>query len=127
MNNKTILYRQIHPKFIQNGRVTSQAFRPTPKDENKLSVYDGDMIKPYDSFLHYTAELNLSSQGVMGIATVECESCGLTVTPDPEEFQEHVLIDYSSFSNGRTTQISKELRNYAESRDWLFRIENHNQ
>ena len=40
MNSKTILLRQIHPIWIQQGRVTSQAFRPTPKDENKLSVFD---------------------------------------------------------------------------------------
>ncbi|OQC41352.1 MAG: hypothetical protein BWX66_00754 [Deltaproteobacteria bacterium ADurb.Bin058] len=46
MNVHTLLLRQIHPDFIQNQRVSSQAFRPTPKDERKLSVYDGDLITP---------------------------------------------------------------------------------
>lgn len=46
MTPQTQLLRQIHPNFVQAGRVTSQAFRPTPKDENHLSVYDGDQIQP---------------------------------------------------------------------------------
>ena len=46
MTGTTLLLRQIHPSFVQDGRVTSQAFRPTPKDESLLSVYDGDQITP---------------------------------------------------------------------------------
>ena len=42
MTPDTLLLRQIHPGFIQGGRVTSQAFRPTPKDEFLLSVDNGD-------------------------------------------------------------------------------------
>jgi len=44
MTDETLVHRQIHPSFVQAGFPTSQAFRPTPKDESKLSVYDGDMI-----------------------------------------------------------------------------------
>lgn len=43
MTPDTLLLHQIHPSFIQYGRVTSQAFRPTPKDEGFLSVDDGDI------------------------------------------------------------------------------------
>jgi hypothetical protein len=57
MQSDTLLLRQIHPGFIQNGRVTSQAFRPTPKDKKKLSVYDGDKIDPEAAYRHYTEEL----------------------------------------------------------------------
>ena len=52
MNNETLLLRQIHPSFIQAGHITSQAFRPTPKDQNKLSVYDGDQISAEDAWQH---------------------------------------------------------------------------
>jgi hypothetical protein len=38
LNDTTLLHRQINPSWVQQGRVTSQAFRPTPKDESKLSV-----------------------------------------------------------------------------------------
>ena len=44
MTSETLLLRQIHPSFVQKGRVTSQAFRPTPKDEHLLSVDNGDKI-----------------------------------------------------------------------------------
>jgi len=46
MNSDTLLLRQINPFWFQNGRETSQAFRPTPKDEKLLSVYGGDLISP---------------------------------------------------------------------------------
>ena len=39
MNENTLLLRQIHPAFIQQNTITSQAFRPTPKDEKLLSVF----------------------------------------------------------------------------------------
>ena len=42
MTDETLLLRQVHPSFLQDGVVSSQVFRPTPKDECKLSAYDGD-------------------------------------------------------------------------------------
>ena len=36
-----LLHRQVHPSWIQEGRITSQAFSPTPKDLGLLSVYLG--------------------------------------------------------------------------------------
>ena len=33
-----VLFRQVHPSWIQAGKPTSQAFRPTPKDRGLLSV-----------------------------------------------------------------------------------------
>lgn len=56
MNNDTSLLRQIHSTFIISGgvSVTSQAFRPSPKDEKKLSVYDGDQFSAEESWNHYT-------------------------------------------------------------------------
>jgi len=54
MSPETHLLRQVHPSFVQSGQITSQVFQPTPKDELKLSVYDGDMIEPADSYEHYT-------------------------------------------------------------------------
>jgi len=39
MTENTLLLRQVHPSFVQDGKITSQVFRPTPKDENKLSMY----------------------------------------------------------------------------------------
>ena len=45
MTPDTLLFRQVNPGWIREGRVTSQAFKPTAKDEKKLSVYDGDQAE----------------------------------------------------------------------------------
>ena len=69
--------RQIHPSFIQEGRVTSQAFRPTPKDEDKLSTYDGDQIDARSAWKHYTETLGHDSDGALGVSVSECEELEL--------------------------------------------------
>ncbi len=122
MNNDTHLLRQIHPSFVQHGKVTSQAFHPTPKDENKLSVYDGDQITCEDSWKHYANELNLQSVGTQVILFGECIEKDLIVTPDPKAFKEHVLIDFSGLSNGQKKSKAKFLRNAAEKRGWCYEV-----
>ncbi len=67
MTGTTMLLRQIHPSFVQAGYSTSQAFRPTPKDEAKLSGYDGDRITAEASFVHYTTVWKLASVGAMAV------------------------------------------------------------
>jgi len=120
MNKNTSLLRQIHPSFEQNGKVTSQAFHPTPKDENKLSVYDGDQITCEESWKHYTNDLQLQSVGTQTILYEECTVKGLIVTPDPQAFKEHVLIDFSGLINGQKKSKAKFLRNAAEERGWCY-------
>jgi len=115
------LLRQIHPGFVQEGRVSSQAFRPTPKDQQQLSVYDGDLIAPEPAYTHYTATLGLRSTGVMGVQVVECRALELPVTPDTAPFPEHVLIDFTAFSKAAVEKKAKQLRSKAEQRGWLYR------
>lgn len=121
MNSETLLLRQIHPSFVQQGRVTSQAFRPTPKDEHKLSIYDGDQIAAERSFQHYTETLCFASIGLLGVTVTECQELDLPVIPDPEPFIEHVLIDYSAFDKNVVENKAKLLKAKAETRGWLFR------
>jgi hypothetical protein len=58
-----LLYRQVHPSFVRDGRPTSQAFRPTPKDENKLSVARGSLTTEKAAYEHHTVALGLGSAG----------------------------------------------------------------
>jgi hypothetical protein len=120
MNEATLLLRQIHPSFVQDKRPSSQAFRPTPKDEKKLSVYDGDQITPGNAWQHYTGDLGLHSCGVMAVSVVECRALDLPVNPEPEHFPEHALIDFSAHSKGATEKKAKLLKAKAESRGWLY-------
>jgi len=121
MNDNTLLLRHIHPAFVQQGRITSQAFRPTPKDEQRLSVYDNDQITPQSSYKHYTEKLKLDSVGVMGVSVTECKALALSVEPDPTPFPEHVLIDFSAHPKKAVETKAKQLRAKAEIRDWLYR------
>lgn len=121
MNDHTLLLRQIHPGFVQDGRPSSQAFRPTPKDEQRLSVYDGDQITPADAFQHYTKDLKLGSNGVLAVTMAECGTLELPVTPDPEPFPEHALIDFSAYGKSAAEKKAKLLKAKAEARGWLYR------
>jgi len=117
----TPLLRQVHPSFIQNGRVSSQVFRPTPKDDKKLSVYDGHAIAASDAYEHYTTSLKQSSVGVMAVTCQECKELELETKDDPlENFPEHAVIDFSPYGTNSTEKKAKILRSRAEKRDWLF-------
>lgn len=120
MNDATLLLRQIHPGFVQDNRPSSQAFRPTPKDEQKLSVYDGDQMSPAGAFRHYTEHLKLKSCGVLGISVGECAALDLPALPDPAPFPEHALIDFTAHSKKATEKKAKQLRQHATHRGWLY-------
>lgn len=120
MNSKTVLIRQIHPSFVQNGRVGSNAFCPTPKDDGKLSTYDGDMIDAESAWSHYTHDLGHESTGALGLSIEECEALNLSIKSAPTPFPEHVLIDFSSFGNSAIKKKAKKLKNAAVERGWLF-------
>ena len=121
MNDDTLLLRQVHPCFVQEGRVSSQVFRPTPKDAQRLSVYDGDRITAQAAYQHYTTTLCFQSAGVLGVTLAECNLLHLPVSPDPEEFPEHMVIDFSAFNKSATEKKAKHLRAKAEARNWLYR------
>jgi len=120
MTDATLLHRQINPSWVQQGRVTSQAFRPTPKDQKKLSVYDGDQITAELAWEHFTSQLHLLSVGVLAITVSECRSSSLLITPDPAPYPEHVVVDFSAHAENTILKIGKQLRNRAESRGWQY-------
>ncbi len=120
MIGDTLFLRQVHPDFIQNGEVTSRAFRPTRKDQGKLSVYDGDQITPDASWEHYTQVLNRSSIGVVAVTALECSSEGVQAYVDGVDYPEHAVIDFTSIaSNSKVRYASKQLALKAKARGWL--------
>ena len=121
MNSETLLLRQVHPSFVQNGRITSQTFTPTLRDQNRLSVYDGDLIEAEPAWIHYTSILDLQSIGVVAVTVAECVSNGLAARPDPTDYPEHALIDFAGLRGNRIRALSRVLRLAAEKRGWLFR------
>jgi hypothetical protein len=118
VTDKTLLFRQVHPSWIQNNRVTSQAFKPTPKDECKLSVYDGDLITAEQSWKHHVAS-GLASAGVLAVTVDECATQDLPVFSSPAHFEEHAHIDFSALTPAQVKGSAKQLLRMAIERKWL--------
>lgn len=126
-----MLFRQVHPAHFKNG-LSSGAFRPTPSDEDKLSVDCGNMTSPEASYeLHKTKTkidasgntVPLETEGTWAITRAACRAEGLTVAPDelkdmPEQPDNlaHHLVDFSaiqSSSKNKNGPVSKRLRQVA--------------
>jgi len=116
----TILHRQVSPGFLVKSRVTSQVFRPTPKDNGKLSVADGDQISAVDSWKHFTTELEFDSVGVLSVAFSECQATGLGVAQDPPP-PWHFGVDFCKCtSRSQIEKAAKTLLRFAEDRGWQY-------
>lgn len=135
MEEKPLLHRQIHPSFVVNDIVSNQAFlqndlvvssvafNPTEKDEDKLSVYNGEKYSAKDSYEHYIS--NYSSYGVLSVTVEEVKSISpLSPTEDNNPFDGHCYVDFSSVSskNQRTKKAGK-LRDIAVARNWTYNPE----
>ena len=121
MQGNTLLYRQVNPRWLQKGQVTSQAFKPTKKDERLLSVYDGDQITPENAWLHFTRNVGSKSAGVVGVSVAERNQLELPVRPDPNLFPEHAVIDFTGLSRGAMERKADALKIFAITRGWLYR------
>lgn len=75
MNPTTRRLRQIPPALVQNGRVSSAVFRPTPKDVQRLSVYNGDKIEVPEAYKHFTSSLRCTSHGILFATAEEFSGC----------------------------------------------------
>lgn len=120
MNDDTLLLRQVNLNWIQQGRVTSQMFRPTPKDAKRLSVYNGDLIDAVKAWRHFTNVLRFASIGVLAVTVDECKKLDLTARPDPELFPAHAIVDFSGLAENQIKTKAKRLTRSAESRGWLY-------
>ena len=119
MRGGTLLLRQIHPSFVQNGSVTSQAFRPTPKDEDQLSVDNGDMVSPEDSWKRFSAQAECTSSGVMAVSQCECSISALKVVEDGIPYPEHCHLNFAPFRSNQASKVGKKLAAKAHERGWL--------
>ena len=121
MNSDTLLYRMVSPSWMRRGRPTSQTFNPTPKDNGRLSVYDGGQISPQDAYEHYTS-LGHKAVGVLAVTVEECESLNLIVNPDPlAGFPQHAVIDFNEISGSRVRRTARQLNKSATAHGWQYR------
>lgn len=115
-----LLHRQVHPSFLRDGRVSSQAFSPTPKDEGGLSVSRGALVSAEEAYQRHTAGRELKSAGVWSVTVEECGEVGLWAYADAEpEDDAHALVDFRGLSKGQTEQKAKRLAELARRRGRL--------
>lgn len=122
MSEETLLYRQVHPSFLDGERPTSQVFKPTPKDQNRLSVYNGDKVSAQEAWKHYTQELGYKSVGVLAVQVQECTPLELDVqeAPLPNSPAHAVIIFPASWSRGKIESVAKSLTSLAIKRNWQY-------
>ena len=117
-----LLYRQVHHAWVSGGRVTSQAFSPTPKDRRHLSVYDGQMVPAESAWRHYSDKLGLKSVGVVAVTETECGSEGLSVVSDPKPGHvAHALIGFGGLTRSAIRKAAGSLASAANTRGWCYR------
>lgn len=117
MNNQTLLLRQVHPNFLSEGELSSQAFYPFPKDHGQLSVYDGDQISAELSYRHYTVDQGFASAGVWGVNCDEVAAVGLTSQPDPiPNSPAHAIINFGQCADKECRKLAKKLKEFAIAR-----------
>lgn len=117
-----LLYRQVHRTWISGDRVTSQAFRPTPKDSRQISVYDGQKVSAESAWSHYSDKLGLESVGVMAVTETACDSESISVVADPRDgHKAHALLDFGSLTQRAVKEAAKSLATKANAYGWCYR------
>jgi hypothetical protein len=120
-----VMFRQVHPDFIQQGEPSSCRFRPQSNDEGKLSVDRESLTTASRSHALYTSTGKLSA-AVYGLSVGEFGNHDVTVHPDPTEATEthpaneaHALADFGKHSPSKQKTIGKRLKRDALARGRL--------
>lgn len=123
-----VLFRQIHPSFMEDGEPSSQPFMPTPKDQNQLSVDRGSITTAkasHDLFL----SAGLISAAVYGVTVGEFEEHAIACAADPivatEEVSAnpaHAYADYSPHATNKQKTLAKRIKQRALARGQLHPV-----
>ena len=124
-DDSEILFRQIHPNFMHNGEPSSDRFRPSERDQNRLSVDRSSMVAASESHALYMGN-GLASAAVFGVTVAEFADEAITCVADPVEGtvttvpnRAHALADYSAHAAPRQKIIAKKLQRAAVARGRL--------
>lgn len=118
-----MLWRNVNPNWIDEGRLTSQVYRPTPKDQKHLSVAREERVSAAAHYAEFTDSLGLASAGVWAVTVEECSTVGIPAVhdelsskrPDPCPTG-HTHLDFTGHSSNRAKRIGGILRDRAEAR-----------
>lgn len=118
-----VLWRNVHPSFWDrnNNQPSSQAFRPTPKDESRLSVARSSVVSAIDHFNDFTRNLGLESSGVWSVTVQEAEDESLGLDHDEHRLcgphpKGHTSLLFQEHSKSQWDRIARRLRGKAMKR-----------
>jgi hypothetical protein len=132
VDSDELLFRQVHSSWIREGRVSSQAFRPMPKDKGHLSVDRGSITTAEASYQLFTEQLQFSSEGIWAVTVAECLAQALPVLEDPVSAEApgvanpaHAVVSFVSVSSrGQIEAKGQKLARCANERGRLFPDDN---
>ena len=116
------LYRQIHPRWIRDGQITTQAFKPTSKDNGKLSIRLASHMSSEEAYGRHTA-MGLASSGTFEVTVGEVEEAGLRSINDSEAEHSpfgHGYIDTRASARSLIAKAAKHLKECAMLRGTRF-------
>jgi hypothetical protein len=114
-----VLWRQVHPDFVHEGSITSQAFRPFPKDAGELSVTRSSILTAEDAFRQYAEESGYRSDGSYPIRVDDVDQTGLRGVDDSGRASTnpvplgHGFVDFRHLSDSQTRKAAAKLRDAA--------------
>lgn len=123
MNGETLLNRAVNPGWVQEEFVSTQAFKPTAKDGDKLSAFDNDLLNAEAAYDYYTEDLGNEAAGIIAVNVDECEKQSLSAYSDPTggvPHEAHASIDFSGHGGSKRKRIAGNLRDAAKERGWCF-------
>ena len=109
INNDTPLHRQLVREWVKNGRITSQGFKLARKDNNALSLAQGEIVSPAESQQRHRNRGH-RSDAVATITRAECRQAGLMPVHDASPTPEHVSTTFPpTASNSQKDIIARRL------------------
>jgi hypothetical protein len=119
-----LLFRQVHPSWVDDGVPTSQAFTPTPKDEGELSIARGSLTTSDAAFKHYTTVEKLASAGTWAVTVGEANGAGLeSFDDDRPELLAHGFVDFRGLGRKEAKRKAMVLAARARERGRMFPVE----
>lgn len=127
--NDEVLWRQIHPGWLDGSFVSTQAFTPTKKDEDKLSFARSPKVTAKDAYDEFVNDLQQISCGVVSSTVTAAQSTKLRVIDDFEAETRptpcptgHCYIDFrGAGGSSRRKRIATSLRDHALPRGWAYK------
>jgi hypothetical protein len=108
-------YRNVHPQFIQNGRLTSQVFLLNSGDNGELSTGRSTRVTPRDFFADYARlhkTCGVCSVNAQCIADLRLRWVDDSATTPPPLLKGHAYIDFRD--SGESTGITRQKRKIAK-------------